>query len=743
MRAPPRKQVLVAALGLAAFGALGEASAWALVATYVASLGLLELSHLDPPVTALPRRAFATLAVALMAPGVILLVRERDAWLAYEGLDGIAARARERIAHERDVVIAPELIVADRPQTFFVRTPARGPLRVQLGTSARELAAEPVTPGLFRVDYDPRRDGPPTPPDGVLSAFIRSDGDEIVRTLQAVTPLAHPRWLVTAPGDELAATVSEETDELIVVSPRGVERRVPVGDGPVDCAFIDAQHVAVSHRDEDRLWVIDVRDGSHALGAPIGRPMGRLVASPDGTRLAVAQLGSTPALVLVDAATQAVVQHLPLAVPLDWLAFGPDASTLVASSRRDATLRAFRSDGQRLAQTEQQALGRAAVTLGRARDGSYLLVATTDDRRDGSPNLGNHFIQDQLLAFALSPLRVTAILLTARRTPRQSKPGDVDRGISPMGLSQGRDGTWLLTFAGSEELWSLRDLRSAPQVVDLGDKGVYAPHGVAELADGTWVVSSPSAGVLALLPSPESEPELLRVAPASPFLEQHHPLALLRRLGERAFYEGTRSGISCQSCHMHADSDEAAHNLGLHRLLPTLSVRGLLGTAPYLRDGSFGRVGDLDHVSQTLYRGFLRKAPARAASLEAFVLSLPRRASRAQRDPSARAREQRGATVFARAGCATCHTPPSFTHLGQHLATDLFPERGPPESALEDVLDTPTLLSIGATAPYLSDGRAHSLEQVLIDHNRENHHGDTAGLSAGERLDLSSFLESL
>ena len=55
---------------------------------------------------------------------------------------------------------------------------------------------------------------------------------------------------------------------------------------------------------------------------------------------------------------------------------------------------------------------------------------------------------------------------------------------------------------------------------------------------------------------------------------------------------------------------------------PTLTVAGVAGTAPYLRDGSYPRIRDLDALSRELYRGFRRRAPSRGLTLEAFVESL-------------------------------------------------------------------------------------------------------------------------
>jgi cytochrome c peroxidase len=169
-------------------------------------------------------------------------------------------------------------------------------------------------------------------------------------------------------------------------------------------------------------------------------------------------------------------------------------------------------------------------------------------------------------------------------------------------------------------------------------------------------------------------------------------------------------------------------------------VRGVAGTAPYLRDGSYPRVRDLDDLSNTLYRGFLRSAPGRARTLEAYVEGLVRLPNPvAAHDLE---RERAGARAFVRARCTTCHTFPAFTNLGQYPLATLFPDRVGERDA-EAPLDTPSLLSVRQAAPYLSDGRAPTLRAVVEQWNPTNHHGDTASLSARERDDLIYFLESL
>jgi hypothetical protein len=366
-------------------------------------------------------------------------------------------------------------------------------------------------------------------------------------------------------------------------------------------------------------------------------------------------------------------------------------------------------------------------------------VSVTDYRPAHSPaQLGNHFVQDQLLIFDAVDLTLQQRMLTARRSERQTKAGDTDQGGSPLGLQPLRDGRLALTLAGTDELWRFNLPQAEPTSLRFEQANFYTPHGVVELHDGTLWLTSPAAGSLAKLSPGSSTPLIVPLTPSDRTLAS---AALARRIGERGFYESTRSGISCQSCHMHADSDLAAYNLGDHRLIPTLSVTGLFGTAPYLRDGSYPRLSDLDEVAQKLYRGYVRQQPGRSYALQAYVESLPR-TKPSPAAPSDQPAEQRGYKVFQKASCDRCHKPPAFTNLGQLPLAALFPSIAAKQTTKEQ-LDIPSLLSVSTAPPYLHDGRAPSLKSVITDDNPDNLHGNTRDLSEAEQNDLLSFLESL
>jgi len=57
-------------------------------------------------------------------------------------------------------------------------------------------------------------------------------------------------------------------------------------------------------------------------------------------------------------------------------------------------------------------------------------------------------------------------------------------------------------------------------------------------------------------------------------------------------------------------------------------------------------------------------------------------------------------------------------------------------------VNVPTLLGLWATAPYLHDGSAPTLFDVL-DRNVDDLHGTTSTLDAQQRSDLVEFLKSL
>jgi CxxC motif-containing protein (DUF1111 family) len=98
-----------------------------------------------------------------------------------------------------------------------------------------------------------------------------------------------------------------------------------------------------------------------------------------------------------------------------------------------------------------------------------------------------------------------------------------------------------------------------------------------------------------------------------------------------------------------------------------------------------------------------------------------------------------------------CHPPPTYTisawlSPGEPLLVDvgtLTEASGQRRGAPLTGLDVPSLRGLHHSAPYLHDGRAASLVEVLGVENPEDQHGVTSTLSEGERAELVAFLLSL
>ena len=101
---------------------------------------------------------------------------------------------------------------------------------------------------------------------------------------------------------------------------------------------------------------------------------------------------------------------------------------------------------------------------------------------------------------------------------------------------------------------------------------------------------------------------------------------------------------------------------------------------------------------------------------------------------------KRGGRVYRdpEVGCAKCHVAPLFTDLKPYNVGTA----GPLDREVTE-FDTPTLVEIWRTAPYLHDGSAATMRDVLTTANKNDLHGKTSHLSADQMNDLIEYLLSL
>ena len=276
------------------------------------------------------------------------------------------------------------------------------------------------------------------------------------------------------------------------------------------------------------------------------------------------------------------------------------------------------------------------------------------------------------------------------------------------------------------------------------------PRGLALSADGrtAWVdVGFDHAVARLLLPAgPSSSPSRAQAALLRPVGASVYSDAGQR--GRKLFFDAvnthlTPSGVvTCGTCHPDGGDDGLSwflHTVEVPRKLrrtpPAWGARPGLG--PLHWDGGFADAAVLTQATVRALMegdGLLVDADAVAAYMAERPLPTPRPVPEILQSDL-----QRGAGVFAAAGCAECHLGPLFADGLRHA---LFVDGEDPDGLMPEVR-TPTLIGARGRPPYLHDGRARTLEDVLVTHNRADRHGRTAGLSAPDLAALVTYLESL
>jgi YVTN family beta-propeller protein len=232
-----------------------------------------------------------------------------------------------------------------------------------------------------------------------------------------------------------------------------------------------------------------------------------------------------------------------------------------------------------------------------------------------------------------------------------------------------------------------------------------------------------------------------------------------------------RRWVSCSSCHPdgHHDARVWQNPEGLRK---TTALFGVAHTHPIHWSADRDEVQDFEYtIRSPLMRGLglLRetikpkmgfypieleeKTAGRSKDLDAlaiycnsfeFPMLSPHILAPGKLPPEA----ERGKKLFFNeaVGCAKCHTGPYYTDSNLKKpfnVHDVGTGKDDPSEKMGPKYDTPTLLGIYRTAPYLHHGKARTLLEVLTVCNKEDKHGKTSHLTATELDDLVAFLQSL
>lgn len=210
------------------------------------------------------------------------------------------------------------------------------------------------------------------------------------------------------------------------------------------------------------------------------------------------------------------------------------------------------------------------------------------------------------------------------------------------------------------------------------------------------------------------------------------PLTPEQELGRQLFYSASNpsmgsGGVSCSTCHVDGRNDGLTWTFdGGPRQTPSLA--GVVSdSAPVTWTSNVASVAMEADLTTRGRMGGEGLTNAELNAIEAFVdyTRLPDAPDTV--DPDAVAR---GLQLFQGAGCGACHTGAAFSN------NQSYTFRG-------TNLNTPRLEGIAGSAPYLFDGSAATLRDVLLAARDAGAMGSTAHLSDAELDDLEAYLRTL
>lgn len=267
------------------------------------------------------------------------------------------------------------------------------------------------------------------------------------------------------------------------------------------------------------------------------------------------------------------------------------------------------------------------------------------------------------------------------------------------------------------------------------------PRGIAISPDGKQMAVSMYFSNQVLLLDPNDGRVISSIA-----MGPERPVDAVRR-GDMVFHDATYSfqhWLSCATCHPNegrADGmnwDMPNDGIGNPKNNKSLLLAHL--TPPAM---AIGIREDMDAAAAAGFRFAQRVPPEEDLNaVRAYIRSLkplpsPYRLANGELSDKAK----RGKAIFEseKTHCANCHNGEVFTNLKKfNVGT-----QGTLDHKEHEAFDTPTLIEIWRTAPYLHDGRAVTLQEVLTTFNPQDKHGGTSHLSKEEIDELVEYLLSL
>lgn len=580
-----------------------------------------------------------------------------------------------------------------------------------------------------------------------------------------------PTCIAFSPEGRLVYVTNHTAGTLSVIDVQRakVAAEIPVGRCPTGVAVGgDGAVIFVANTGSHNISFISAKTRKVIATVPAGYEPTGLAVSPDGKQLFSANYISDDVSV-IDVAARKQVRRIKVGRAPTYLAVTPDGSKLVVNnslSHQPAT------EAKLTAHVSVIDIAAGKVVAEKRSPGTMLLgmgVAVSGD--------GKHAFSVHLRAnFNITPAQVhqgwthtnsLSIIPLAGDAKVMTFPLDnVSRGAAnPHGVAVSRDQKRVfVSHRGTHEisivdLVKLRQLiaRTKPEAlatahVNLGflwhkgdivrrvPCGGLGPNGLAvSPADGSLWVANYFSNQVAVLDGTSGKLRD-RIALGGP-----GEMDLVRR-GEFLFNDARQCfqrWVSCTSCHPRVRVDGVNWDLLNDGMTNPKNAKSLVGSWETPPSMALGVRASMAVAARKGFQFALFLTPKEdvVEAARAYLRSVPYIPSPFHRkaDGSLDDRAGRGKKVFQKAGCDSCHPAPLYTNLrsydvGTRTARSLPGQKN---------FDTPSLIELYRTAPYLHDGRAATIKEVLTKCNPKDEHGTTSKLSEQEIADLAAFLKSL
>ncbi|MDR1498181.1 MAG: beta-propeller fold lactonase family protein [Puniceicoccales bacterium] len=561
----------------------------------------------------------------------------------------------------------------------------------------------------------------------------------------------NPNNLILSPdGNTLYVSTGDARGAIEVLAAPALKRKtlIPVGHTPDGLALsADGKTLYVANRFTENIAVINLATGKVISTIPALREPRTIVLSPDGKTLAVAnfmphQAATDPniaaTITFIDTARNTIRAQITLgtgAQSLTGMTFSPDGSLLYA-------VHLLSRFGVPITQLDRGWTNTDALTVINVKEAKIHVTVLLDDPDNGASSpFGICLANDgpekgKKLYIAIAGTHELMTLDVEKMLARVQGFLDGKEKI-PYIVSKGEFAVSLSFTSAFKQRHRLKG--RSPRAIAWVPGSARAATDTKPGSEGTLLISSNFSTALDKVvlgvgsnPRPAFSEIVLGTEPA--------PDAIRR--GEANFWDASicyQQWLSCISCHADGRADSINWdqiNDGTGNPKNTKSLLFSHFTPPSMITG-IRKNAELAVRKGITHNLFTVQPEEFAKDIDEFLRNLrplesPFLAEYRAKDPKGKGKE-----LFASTGCASCHSGEYLTDMQMHdVGTGIENDKG-------RKFDTPTLREIWRTPPYLYDGRAITIKDVLTIHNLGDAHGVTQHLSKEEIDLLELYIKTL